>query len=451
MASVLEFGAKGDGQTDDTIALLHAIEKGDGHLVFPRGNYLIQRPLVVPLDKHGRVSVTGLGGLARLIMAGPGPALHFVGSHNRSAAPADFQERVWTSERMPTVQGLEIVGKHNEADGIRIDGTMQATFHGVLIRRCRHGLHLLHRNRNVLVADCHIYDCSGVGVLFDRVNLHQTNITGSHISYCKQGGIVIRLSEIRNLQICGNDIEYNYDVRAETSADVFFDSREGTVREGTIVGNTIQAKKSPRGANVRLVGIGKDNSTAVGMFAITGNLLGSQETILDLQACRGVVVSGNSLYNGFSHALVAEHCEHLIFSGNSIDHNSDYRGPSTDQVVLRSCRNVNVTGQMQQHIRPPDLEVPTSMEIADCENISIIGCQVIGARKQGVVIRDSSVIRVADCTIRPREDDRTYQTAVRVEGRSRWVMVHNNFLAKGSDGELILPREAGTASGNVVL
>jgi polygalacturonase len=451
MASVLDFGARGDGKTDDTAALQHALQKGDGQLVFPRGNYLIQRPLVVPLDKEGRISISGQGGVARLIMAGPGPALHLVGTHNRSADPADFQERIWTSERMPTVQGLEVLGQHAEADGIRIDGTMQPTFHAVLIRRCRHGLHLLHRNRNVLVADCHIYDCTGVGILFDRLNLHQTNIAGSHISYCKQGGIAIRMSEIRNLQICGNDIEYNYDLKAETSADVLIDCREGTVREGTIVGNTIQAKKSPKGANIRLIGAGKDNPGTMGMFTITGNLLGSQETVLHLQACRGVVVSGNCIYNGYSNALVAEDCEHLVLSGNSIDHNPDYKGPSTDQVVLRGCRNVNLTGLLLQHTRPAEGEVSASVEVIDCENTSITGCQVLGARKQGIVIRDGSVIRVADCTIRPRQEDQTYQTAVRVEGRANRVMVNNNFLARGSGGELILPREAGNSSGNVTL
>ena len=97
------------------------------------------------------------------------------------------------------------------------------------------------RNRNVLISDCHIYDCSGIGVFLDRVNLHQTNIVGSHISYCKQGGIKIIASEIRNLQISGNDIEYNFDLKAETSADVLFDCRQGTVREGTLVSNTIRS------------------------------------------------------------------------------------------------------------------------------------------------------------------------------------------------------------------
>src|SRR5207247_3893933 len=173
------------------------------------------------------------------------------------------------------------------------------------------------RHRNVIIADCHVYDNSGVGVLLDRVNLHQINIHGNHISYCKQGGIVVARSELRNIQICSNDIEYNFDAKAEQSHDVFFDCREGTVREGTIVGNTIQASRSPGGANIRLFGVGKSDPSAVGLLAITGNLLGSQETVLEFRSCRGIIVSGNAIYSGYRYSLTAEDSEHLVVSGNS--------------------------------------------------------------------------------------------------------------------------------------
>src|SRR5437667_231108 len=208
MSNVRDFGARGDGKNDDTAAILHAVAKGDGEIIFPRGEYLLTRPVQIPLATHGRLAI-------------------------------------------------------------------------------------------------------------DRVNLHQTNIHGSHISYCKQGGIVVVGSEIRNLQICSNDIEYNYDLKAEASADILFDCRAGTVREGTIVGNTIQAVRSPGGANVRLLGASKDNPNNVGMLAITGNLIGSQHTLLHLQACRGVVVSGNAMYNGFHYAVLAEDAEHLVIGPNS--------------------------------------------------------------------------------------------------------------------------------------
>src|SRR5439155_7315612 len=110
-----------------------------------------------------------------------------------------------------------------------------------------YGIPQVKRNRNVLIADSHIYHGRGpsVGVYFDGVNLHQTNIVGCHISYCAHAGIKVARSEVRNLQITGCDIEYNFDVDRPDSADVWIDARESTVREGTITSNTIQAKLSP--------------------------------------------------------------------------------------------------------------------------------------------------------------------------------------------------------------
>jgi polygalacturonase len=451
MPTVRDFGARGDGKTDDTTALTHALQRGGGEVLFPPGDYRITRTLHVPLERYGRIHIAGAGGTARLVMSGPGPALHLAGTHRRTAQPSHFAEGVWRRERMPTVRDLEIIGGHAEADGIRIEGAMQPTLTGLLIRRCRHGIHLVSRDRNVLIADCHIYDNAGVGLFFDRVNLHQTNVHGCHISYCKQGGIKIVGSEIRNLQICGNDIEYNFDPKAESSADVLFDCRKGTVREGALVGNTVQALQSPGGANVRFLGADRDNPGAVGMFTISGNLIGSQHTALDLIACRGVVVSGNALYCGYHHALRAEDCEHLVLGPNSIDHNSDYRGASTDQVILRRCRHVTLTGLVLQHTHAPSAAVEASVEVRECANVSLTGCQVIGARGRAVAVYGSSAVRVADCTLRGRPDDKGFRAAVTVDRASSRVMVVNNFLGRGSDGDLQLPKASGVAAGNVTL
>lgn len=59
MSSVRDFGARGDGKTDDTAALGHALQQGDGQVVFPRGEYLISRPLVIALERSGRISIIG--------------------------------------------------------------------------------------------------------------------------------------------------------------------------------------------------------------------------------------------------------------------------------------------------------------------------------------------------------------------------------------------------------
>lgn len=451
MTNVHDFGARGDGKMDNAAALTHAIQRGDGHLVFPRGDYVLSRPLHIPLLQHGRIALEGSGGAARLLMHGAGPALHFVGSHRRSARPADFEATVWDKERMPTIRNLEIVGHDPQADGIRLEGVMQPTLQGVLIRRCRHGIHITQRARNVLIADCHVYDNAGIGIFLDRVNLHQINIHGNHISYCKRGGLVIAGSEIRNIQICSNDIEYNHDLKAETSADVLFDCREGTVREGTLVGNTVQAVSSPGGANVRFLGAGAKDPNAVGLFSITGNLLGSQQTILDLRSCRGVVVAGNSMYSGYHHALWAEDAEHLVIGPNSIDHNPEYKGASTDQVVLRNCRNINMTGILLQHTREGVNPVTSSIDLRGCRNVNLTGLQIVSARVRGIALDDCSTIRIADCTIRGRSDDKTFRSAVAVEKNCSQVMLVNNFLARGSEGPPTIPGEMGVMSGNVVV
>ena len=39
MSDVKAFGAAGDGVQDDTQAIVHAIEQGDGYLLFSKGTY----------------------------------------------------------------------------------------------------------------------------------------------------------------------------------------------------------------------------------------------------------------------------------------------------------------------------------------------------------------------------------------------------------------------------
>ena len=61
MSSVRDFGAVGDGVVDDTDAIQHALNDGDGLIEFPRGEYLVTRTLVVDLANRGRTSISGLG------------------------------------------------------------------------------------------------------------------------------------------------------------------------------------------------------------------------------------------------------------------------------------------------------------------------------------------------------------------------------------------------------
>ena len=85
--------------------------------------------------------------------------------------------------------------------------------------------------------------------------------------------------------------------------------------------------------------------------------------------------------------------------------------------------------------------------------MSLDTCQVLGARTRGILVKGSSVVRVAGCTIRPRPGDAGYRAAVSVDAACRQVLVVDNFVARGSDGDVLLalPEAAYRAGGDLTL
>lgn len=456
MTNVQDFGAVGDGQADDTEAIQHAIEEGAGRLVLPRGTYRLSAPLIVDLDRFGPFALSGSGGTARLLMDAPGPALRVLGTHKKSALPADFEPRVWQRQRMPTISDLEIVGNRDTADGVELNGTMQATLSGLLIRQCRYGVHLVERNRNLLLTNSHIYNGRGpaIGVYFDGVNLHQAIISSCHISYCRHAGIKIQRSEIRNLQITGCDIEYNHDVGQPDSADVWIDAREGQVREGTIASCTIQAKGSPAGANVRIEGPEREGSAGAGLWTITGNVLQDQAYNVLLKRCRGVVLTGNSFACAYERSLVIEECRHIVVGSNIFDHNPDYQGDHKDGVRVVRSSGINLANFILEDSRCGADDEGGAIEVIDSSEVQLTGCQVLDPRYRGIDLRNVRQLRVSDCTILDRRTDVSMREPLRIitsEGAGTTNVIQNNLLGRGTRGGATIEPGSCQALGNVTL
>lgn len=450
MSNVRNFGAAGDGQRDDTQAIEHALAAGDGLLEFPRGIYRINRPIVVRLKDSGPVAVRGSGGAARIVMAGAGPAFVLEATHTTTADPTGFRAEEWLRERMPTVGEIEIVGAHPEADGIRIVGVMQPTITGVLIREVRTAISIQQRARNVLISHCHLYNNTGVGIHLDRVDLHQTIIIGSHISYCRLGGIRIEGSEIRNLQITGNDIEYNNNkshkvpgADAEPTAEVYIDCRGGTVREGTISGNTLQATYSPGGANIRFIGAAPDRNHKAGLWTITGNLIGSQENNIHLTSARGMTISGNVIYSGHSRNLLIESSRNIAIDANVFDHNPDYE-PRELCTGIRLVDTVDCTlnGLVIQDCQAGKHTVADAgaqtrqalIEIVRCRRINVSGVQVLDPAPYGLYLEDCSDLLITGCTVLDGRSPPLMQAPIRWQGAGTGNLIAHCRLGLGTGG-----------------
>ncbi len=433
--TVRDFGAAGDGKTDDTAAIQKAVDSGIGGIRFPKGVYLISKPVVVDLDKVGFTSFVS-DGTCQIVMAGAGPAFRFVGTHtNGNASPTTFKPNVWERQRTPMIDGVEIVGDHPEAVGIEASGTMQITITRCSIRKCLHGVHLVNRNRNVLIANCHIYNNRGIGVFYDEVNLHQSNIVGSHISYCEGGGIVTHGGDIRNIQIGTCDIESNMSSNTSPTANILIDcsTSPAGAAEVEISGCTIQHNsKSPDSANIRIIGRGKANAKGVqhqwGHITITGNVMSDVMVNLHLAGCRDVTFTGNTLCGGFKHNLLIEDCTHVVFGANVLDRNPPYGNDSINATVFRNCSDCTITGLHVSGVHTAEAGVV----IEDCARFNFTGCTILDCENVGLIARNMKNSRISDCLIRDDRKIAKRAPSIKIIGGSGNQII-DNLISDGAN------------------
>lgn len=403
-STVRDFGATGDGTTDDTAAIQRAVDAGLGDLRFPKGTYRIIHPIVIDLDRVGPTSIAAAGP-ATIVMAGSGPAIRFVGTHDGTASPATVKPNVWQRQRTPMVDGIEIVGDHAGACGIEATGTMQLTITRTAVRSALHGIHLVNRNRNVIISDCHLYDNRGIGVFMDRLNLHQVNIIGSHISYNNGGGIVARNSEIRNLQVGTCDIEGNMGgPDSESTANILLDSTDTSVGEVAIVGCTIQhSHDAPNSANIRINGRCTKrpftDELRHGNITIADNVLSDVRVNIEINEARGVTITGNTIWKGYDRNLLIEGCQNVILANNMFDRNPRYHYGDGDSaklgLVFRKCSDCTITGNQIHGVG----DIPAALLVQDCQRMNIVGCTIGNFGQCGLQLKNVTGSRVSDCLI----------------------------------------------------
>ncbi len=412
-AGAAELVVPSDGIQDATPPLQGLIDSGIGSVTLKRGTYRLTKGLTIDLAKVGFTSLSGAG-VARFVMEAEGAAITFVGNHAGTADPTTVRPEVWGSQRMPTVDGIEIMGANPAADGIEATGTMQLTITRTTIRGCRHGIHLTGKNRNIVIADCHLYQNNGIGLFYDNVNLHQSNVLGCHISYCEGGGIVSHGGNVRNLQIGTCDIESNMSPTAPATANVWLDSTGGSIGEVAITGCTIQhSSKAPGCANVRIQGAGEDEDlarrttsgkTREGNITIGNNVFSDIAFNILIEDARGITITGNTFWEGFERDLWIERSSHIVIGHNNFDRNPRYLVNGFDNaekngLALIDCEDCNLTGNLISGVR----RQPAAVEIKGCRRFIINGNSILDSDGVGLLLDGATRAVVTDNLI---SDDR---------------------------------------------
>lgn len=391
---------------DRSDELQDQLSQTDGQLTLESKLYRITKPLTVDLRRHGAARIAASRG-STIVMDGPGPALIVIGDHQGTASPDSFVPTTW-NQRMPLIEGFEIVGAHPEADGIELRGTVGAIIQQVSVRWCRHGIRLADRNRNVIVSNCHLYENSQVGLYLDDVNLHQINVIGCHISYNAAGGVVVRDGNVRNLQISGCDIEGNMpsDQTPTRAANVWIDVSGSaddagrSIAEISITGCTIQHAANysgdedktvaPGGANIRLSG---KAIYPIDSVAISGNVLSDTTHNIDIAHSMDVTIASNTFFAPKPDNLIVRNSRRVVVQGNTFNPrqfvrpgtirfkdcsdcvlaNSTLHRFATDQgaIVLDGCRGFNLSGLNLS-------ECGSGIFLRDCSDVLVNGCRVAG-------------------------------------------------------------------------
>lgn len=441
-----------DGTRPATAALQRMIDDSTGLVELPAGTFLLDGPLVLDLPRLGWRSLRGADGATRLVVAHAGPGILVQGDHQGTANPATVQDHTWDKERFPSVSGVEILGAHPEADGIVLSRTMKCVVRGVLVRKCRHGVRLVGRNRNTLIADAHIYECLDTGVFLDACDLHQVNITGSHISYNGRAGVRQFNGDVHNVQISGNDIEYNAGAEGGLPAgEIVLEAPEGIISEYSITGNTLQARPQNPGANLLVLGAEDNAPHAARTMAVSGNVIGDRDKNIVLsRACR-VTVTGNTVYGGAALNVHLDRCANIALSGNNIgsrpfSHNA--ADPHVDGVLVEGSDSVLLSGNILSGHRYGTPERGGCVTLVNTRACRVTGCQILHPRVRGVHIAGGTGCVVSDNTITAPDTGEGFLAAVELSGDGRDHLVQNNWISGGSAPAIISDPARGEVRNN---
>ncbi len=442
-----------DGSQPATAALQRLIDESEGLVEIPPGTFLLDAPLRIDLSAKGYRSIRGADGTTRLIVDHEGCALQVTGDHRGTANPDTVQEHTWEKERMPVISGLEILGRRDTSDGIQLIRTMKCIIRNVLIRRCRYGIHLVERNRNVIITDSHLYDNLDTGIFLDACDLHQINITGNHISYNQRAGIRQYNGDVHNVQISGNDIEYNSGI-AESCGEIVLEAPEGIISEYSITGNTLQARPENAGANIWITGGGENGPLAARIITVSGNIIGDRDKGIVLRDASRVTMASNTIYGGQTVNLHFQHCCDITLTGNTIGTRSSMHDgvdtPHMDGILAEGCADCLITGNILSDHRFGSKDKGGALTLVNTERCRVSDCQILSPRFRGVHIIGGMGCVVSDNTISAPPSE-AFLAAVEISGPGHAHLIQNNWICTALPEPVVMEGASGEARNNTLV
>ena len=314
--------------TDDTDTLQALFDSAKGVVSLePNKKYKVTRPIRYNPERVKLVK----GNMAHIVCIGDIETFQMVGTLSGSASANAMNRRLAYNEMSPLVVALRITNPMEVlGTAFVVNKVMSPNFLACNFKYVRRGIVFRGVNRNAIINACHIYACYDYGIHFEEGgDIHQINITGSHISYCRKN-IFSENHNIYNIQITGCDIETSSYPVAE--CDMHFLQTSAILEDLEITGCTIEDHWNTQKMIVLQGGAG--NISAV---TIAGNVTGnSAGCAIEASGVINIDISGNfKACRGYAIDIVG------YASGVKINIQT---GGSQGGGLLRAVGNFNIQG-----------------------------------------------------------------------------------------------------------
>jgi len=155
--NVKDYGAKGDGVTDDVVAIQKAVDAaaaaGGGTVYLPAGTYMVYASHSVCPDVGGNIDLKN-----NVYLKGDGPGRTFVKETQANTHPIAASQKTNIG-----VSDLEIYATARGCDGVKFYGCNSVTVSNVVVHDLYEGL-ALYGARDSLIENSTAYNCSNVGI-----------------------------------------------------------------------------------------------------------------------------------------------------------------------------------------------------------------------------------------------------------------------------------------------
>jgi hypothetical protein len=310
----------GNGIADDTAALQELVNsEKDIHLP---ANLTIKltSSILINVDKCKLFD----GGNSTFVIGGDFPAFSLSGSLTSSmtANPNTLDAGIVQGEAVFKIANCKIRSSNTSAGtGISISGCFKTKIENCYIYNLKTGIAVANQNRDLIISNNHIYGCLLYGLhIQSTANLHQFNVVGNMISYCKFCIYLDNPVQIANFQCVGNDIEIStYPTEnLGTFRAIVIESgntKSGQLSEIELCGNTIQGHSQ----SVSIIEISGGTNRYVELVSICGNQISNATgNLVVLSKVKSVACSGNTFKVGI-YAFSIANSQIVSIVGNCSD------------------------------------------------------------------------------------------------------------------------------------